>query len=294
MIKSKGILDKTTDVIIYAILGLLTLSTLIPLLNVLAVSLSDSTKASSGLVTIFPLGFNLEPYKMVMNDKALLNAALVSVKRVVYSIFLVLFLTVLASYPLSKDKKEFPLRDVYMWIVLITMMFPPNTIPLYFTVRDLKMVGSIWALVLPGAVGQFYIILMINYFRNIPKELEESAKLDGANPWRVLFQIYIPLSKPIIATILLFIIVFNWNSYFDGLIYATRTEDYPLQTYVQQLVVNINPNITDLQALKRMLAVSNRGLNAAKIVVTMLPIIIVYPGLQRYFISGIMLGSVKE
>jgi len=294
MVKSKSFSDRVVDIIIYLILGLLTIVTLIPLLNVLAVSLSDSTKASSGLVTVYPLGFTLEPYKTIINDGALLQAVSVSVQRVVISIFLVLILTVLASYPLSKDRKEFWLRDVYMWIVLITMMFPPNIIPLYLTVRNLNLIGKIWSLVLPGAVGQFYIILMVNYFRGIPKELEESARIDGANPWRIVFQIFIPLSKPIVATILLFIIVFNWNSYFDGLIYAVKTQDYPLQTYVQQLVVNINPNVTDLEDIKKLLAVSNRSLNAAKIVVTMIPIIIVYPFLQRYFITGIMLGSVKE
>lgn len=294
MINSKSIYDRCVDVIIVVILGLLTILTLIPLLNVLAVSLSDPVKASSGLVTIYPLGFNLEPYKAILKDKALLSAVWISVQRVVYSVFIVMILTVLASYPLSKDKKDFKLRDFYMWIVLITMLFPPNIVPLFFTVRELGLIGKIWALVLPGAIGQFYIILMINFFRGIPKELEESAKLDGANPWRVLFQIYIPLSKPIIATILLFIVVFNWNSYFDGLIYAVNTEDYPLQTYVQQLVVNINPNITDIEQVKKFLTVSNRGLNAAKIVVTMIPIILVYPSLQRYFINGIMLGAVKE
>ena len=174
------------------------------------------------------------------------------------------------------------------------MLIPPNIVPLFFWGRDLGLLGSIWALVLPAAVGQFFIILTLNFFRSLPQELDESASIDGAGPWRRLLTICLPLSKPIIATIALFIVVGNWNAYFDGLIFSIRMEDYPLQTYIQQLVVTINPGIRDLEQIKQMVGVSNRSLNAAKMVVTMIPIVIVYPFLQKYFISGMMIGAVKE
>ena len=294
MVGKKSMKEKIADAIIYFCLSVLGILTLLPVVNILALSFSDSVKASSGLVTVYPLGFNVEPYKMILKDKALLTAVGVSLKRCSISLVLGLFLTVMVSYPLSKGKRQFPLRNFYMWFILITMMFPPNIVPLYLTVRGLDLIGSIWALVLPGAVGQFFIILVVNYFRSLPKSLDESASIDGASPWRRLFQIYIPLSKPIIATIALFSLVYSWNAYLDGLIYSIRTEDYPLQTYIQQLVVTINPGTMNVEDIKRTLAVSSRNLSAAKIVVTMLPIMVVYPFLQRYFISGIMLGAVKE
>jgi ABC-type glycerol-3-phosphate transport system permease component len=286
--------DFVINAIIYTVLSLLALSTIVPLLNIVAVSLSDSAKAAAGLVTVYPLGFDLSTYRMIFQDDALITAAVVSAKRVALALALHLTLVILASYPLSKTARAFPGRNVYMWIIVITMLFPPNIVPLFFTVRDLGLLGSIWALVLPAAVGQFFIILTLNFFRSLPQELDESASIDGAGPWRRILTICLPLSKPIIATIALFIVVGNWNAYFDGLIFSIRMEDYPLQTYIQQLVVTINPGIRDLEQIKQMVGVSNRSLNAAKMVVTMIPIVIVYPFLQKYFISGMMIGAVKE
>ncbi len=286
--------DIATDTIIYTILAILAVITLVPLLNIVAVSLSDSAKATAGLVTLYPLGLNFKTYAAIFKEEALLTAAGVSFQRVFWALIVQMAVVILASYPLSKSNKTFPFRGVYMWTVIATMLFSPSIIPLFFTVRDLNMLGTVWALVVPGAVGQFFIILMLNYFRGIPAELEESASIDGASPWRRLLQIYIPLSTPIIATIALFVVVGNWNAYFDGLIFAIRTEDYPLQTYIQQLVVNYDTTIRDVEQIKSLLSVSNRSLTAAKLVVTMIPVLLVYPFMQKYFISGIMLGSVKE
>lgn len=286
--------DYITDTIIYFILILLAVTTLIPLFNIFAVSLSDSAKATAGLVTVYPLGFNMTTYTTIFKDHAILTAIGVSFKRVVLALIVDMVLVVLAAYPLSRSSKVFPFRGVYMWIVVGTMLFGPSMIPMFFTVKDLHLLGTIWALVLPGAVGQFYVILMINYFRSIPMELEESASIDGASPWRRLLQIYLPLSKPIVATIALFVVVNNWNAYYDGLIYSINTDDYPLQTYIQQLVVNLDMSIRDVEQVKSLLSVSNRSLTAAKLVITMVPILLIYPFMQKYFISGIMIGSVKE
>ncbi|WP_308636241.1 carbohydrate ABC transporter permease [Paenibacillus silvisoli] len=286
--------DILVNTIIYAILTLLAVITLIPLLNIFSISLSNSAKATAGLVTVYPLGLSFETYEQIFKDSAILTAAGVSFKRVVLSLVLSMVLTVLAAYPLSRNKKVFRSRGIYMWIVIGTMLFGPSIIPLFFTVKDTHMLGTIWALVIPGAVAQFNIILMLNYFRNIPSELEESASIDGAGPWRRLLQIYVPLSMPIMATIALFVIVGNWNAYYDGLIFSMTTDDFPLQTYIQQLVVSFDTTIRDMEQVKSLLAVSNRSLTAAKLVITMIPILIVYPFMQKYFISGIMLGSVKE
>ncbi|SDX46557.1 carbohydrate ABC transporter permease [Paenibacillus sp. CF384] len=286
--------DIITNSIIYGILTLLAVITLVPLLNILAISLSDSAKATAGLVTVYPLGLSFKTYATIFQDHAILTAAGVSFKRVILALILNMVLVVLAAYPLSRSKRVFRSRGVYMWIIIATMLFGPSIVPMFFTVKDMHMLGTIWALVIPGAVGQFNIILMLNYFRNIPSELEESASIDGAGPWRRLLQIYVPLSMPIMATIALFVVVGNWNAYFDGLIYSMTTDDFPLQTYIQQLVVKFDTTVRDVEQIKSMASVSNRSLTAAKLVITMIPILVVYPFMQKYFISGIMLGSVKE
>jgi putative aldouronate transport system permease protein len=295
VVESKNLTDRIVDIVLYIILAIVAFSSILPLINTVAISLSNSSKASAGIVTFYPIGFNLESYKNLLGERNFFNAFYISVKRVVLSTSLVFIVTILAAYPLSKEKSEFKARNIYMWLFIFTMMFGAGIVPWYLTIRGLGLTGKIWALVLPGAVSQYLIILVINYFRSIPKELDECASIDGATPCRKLFQIYVPLAIPILATITLFTIVWNWNAFYDGLILMNRTEQYPLQTYIQQLVVTINPaQITDMESIRRMMAVSNRTLNAAKLVITMLPILIIYPFLQRYFITGIMLGSVKE
>jgi putative aldouronate transport system permease protein len=287
-------MSRTADILIYSVLAAMALLSVLPVLNTIAISFSKNSLASAGIVTFYPLGFTLESYRRILDDSAFFNAFRVSVERVVLATTLSFFITILAAYPLSKSVEEFRARRYYVLLLVFTMMFYPALIPWYLTVRKLHLTGTIWALVLPGAVSQFLIIMVINYFRSIPRALDESASMDGAGPWYKLFAIFVPLSTPVLATVVLFIIVWNWNAFFDGLILMNRTEQYPLQTYIQQLVAVVNPNLQDPKQLLKMLQVSQRTLNASKIVVTMLPILILYPLLQRYFIKGIMLGSLKE
>ena len=285
------------NVVIYFILLLIVFTSLFPILNTVAISLSDSGKASAGVITIYPIGLNFDSYKRILQEQMFFNAFWISVKRVVLVTVMSFIITVLAAYPLSKGKKEFRSRDIYMWFIVFTMMFGPSLIPSFLNIKELNLMGSIWALVLPGLVSQFLIILVINFFRSIPKELDDSGSIDGAGPWQKLFLIYVPLAIPIMATITLFIIVWQWNAFLDGLIYMKKTSQYPLQTYIQQMVITIDPlklvaeggDFSKLGAV-----VSNRTLNASKLVVTMMPILVIYPYLQKYFVKGIMLGSVKE
>ena len=259
------------DIAIYGCLAVAALLSLLPVLNTIAISFSKNSLASAGIVSFYPLGFTLESYRRILDETAFFNAFWVSVKRVFLNTTLAFFVAVFAAYPLSKERKEFRARKLYVWLLVFTMMFYPALIPWYLTIRNLHLTGSIWALVLPGAVSQFLIIMVINYFRTIPKALDESASMDGAGPWYKLFRIYMPLSTTVIATIILFLVVWNWNSFFDGLILTNRTEQYPLQTYIQQLVVSVNPNLQDPSKIQKLALVSQRTLNAAKIVVTMFP-----------------------
>lgn len=264
-------------------------------INTLAVSLSNSSKAAAGLVLFWPLGFTTVSYSNIIHDHAFFRAMWVSVERVGLGVSVNLLITLLMAFPLSRNIQQFRPRNVYMWIVIFTMMFNGGLIPTYMTVKEVGIMDSIWALILPGAANAFNIILMMNFFRNLPKELEESANIDGAGPWYLFMKIFIPLSLPIIATITLFNIVGHWNAFFDGLIYMNRQENYPLQTYVQQLIVKFDPTVPIRQEdIDKLNAISNRTLNAAKIFVTMVPIVVVYPFLQKYFVTGITLGSVKE
>lgn len=195
--------------------------------------------------------------------------------------------------PLSKSKREFKGHDVYMYIVIFAMLFSGGMIPIYLTIKSYGLLNSIWALILPGAVPVFNVILLMNFFKGVPKSLEEAAAIDGASKLTILLKIYLPISMPALATIILFCIVNHWNDFFSGLVYMNKTSMYPLQTYIQQLSVDMS-QITDPEQLKRFAQVSNKTLDAAKIVVSTIPLLIIYPFLQKYFVSGIVIGAVKE
>lgn len=265
-----------------------------PLLNTLAISLSDKSAIFSGKIRFWPVGFTLTSYEMLLGEQGFFRAFGVSLVRVILGGGINFVLTVLMAYPLSKRRERFRARNAYMWIIAFTMIFNGGMIPTYMTVRALGILDSIWALVLPSAVQSYNIILLMNYFRSLPKEIEEAAMIDGAGPWRSLVSVFLPVSLPCLATITLFSIVGHWNTFFDGLIYMNRPENYPLQTYIQQMVISMNSiNLNDPNQLSILLQTSQQTLNAAKIFVSMLPILLIYPLLQRYFVTGITLGSVK-
>lgn len=166
-------------------------------------------------------------------------------------------------------------------------------IPWYMVIRQFGLLDSIWALILPGAVPVFSVILLLNFFREVPKELAEAAFIDGAGHWRTLLTIYVPLSKPALATLLLFSLVTNWNNWFDGLILMNNPDNYPLQTYIQTIAVQRSFSMMTREEIQQMAAISDRTLRSAQIFLGSLPIVVVYPFLQKYFVKGIVLGGVK-
>jgi len=209
-----------------------------------------------------------------------------------------MIIVILCAYPLSKSKGEFKQRGFYSWYFIITMLFVPSLVPSFVVVMNLRLMDTIWALVLPSALPVFSVIVMLNFFRNLPKELEESAAMDGAGHLRTLIQIVLPLSKPVIATIVLFSAVGHWNAWFDGIIYMNRPENYPLQSYLQTILINPATLIRDMQGDASLIAmlmhISNHTLRAAQLFIATIPILMLYPFLQKYFITGLVLGSVKE
>ena len=280
---------------IVLILTALTLMCLLPILHTVAISFSDQAQAAAGEVMFWPNGFSLNSYAKLLQEGSFLEAFWVSIQRVFLAIAISVSITILSAYALSKSPQVFRGRNIYLWVLVFTMLFNAGTIPWYMAIRTAGLLDTIWALVLPCAVSAYNIILMMNFFKGIPSALEEAALVDGAGPWRTLFQIYIPLSKPSIATITLFTVVYHWNNFYDGLVLMSKPNHYPLQTYIYQLTVTVDVRtITNIDTLKELLKVSGLTLNASKLVVSMVPILLVYPFLQRYFVTGLTLGSVKE
>ncbi|MFC3767986.1 carbohydrate ABC transporter permease [Paenibacillus sp. GCM10012303] len=230
-----------------------------------------------------------------MQDTQFFQSFIVSLQRVLLGGALQFLITVLMAFPLSRDNSKFRGRNVYMWAVVFAMIFSGGLIPWYLTVKAVGLIDTIWALVLPGAVPVFNVILLMNFFRSLPKELDEASAMDGAGPWYLLLNIYIPLSLPALATVTLFSVVGHWNAFFDGLLLIHSPEKMPLQTYINSFLLQpAQLEGLDPEQLKIMMQTSDQGLNAAKVMVSMIPILLIYPLLQRYFIHGIVLGSVKE
>jgi putative aldouronate transport system permease protein len=202
-------------------------------------------------------------------------------------------MTLLCAYPLSRSTKRFPERKYYVVYFLIAMVFNGGLIPTYITVARTGLMGTIWALVIPSAVPLFNVIVLLNFFRGLPDEIEEAAFIDGANHITVLLKIYIPLSQAALATVTLFAILNHWNAWFDGLIYNNRPEDYPLQSYLQTILVQMDFSKLSIAEVANFSHVSDRTIKASQVFLGCLPVLLVYPFLQRYFTKGLVLGSVK-
>lgn len=265
---------------------------ILPILHIFAISLSSENAVNSGIVRFLPVDFTLASYNYILKDPKFFTAMGVSFKRVILGVGLSMFFTILAAYPLSKSKLQFRARQLYVWFFMVTMMVGGGLIPSYLVISKLGLIDTIWALVLPTSVNAFYIILLQNYIKSLPDEIMESAFVDGAGHWITLWKIVLPLCKPVLATLVLFIAVAHWNAWFDGLIYMDKTVNYPLQSYLQTIVVEINMDI--IQSIDdTLMNVTQKSSKSAQIFLAMLPIICVYPFLQKFFTKGIVMGSVK-
>jgi len=275
-------------------LAIVTGISLFPLLNILALSFSSNGAASAGWVTVFPVEFTLDSYTYILENPEFFRAFGVSLLRVVIGTVVTMLITVLSAYAMSQDETRFHARKVYRWMFLITMVFSGGMIPTFMVIRMVGLYNSFWALVLPTAVQTFNIILMQNFFKGLPYALTESAQLDGANHFQILFKVYLPISLPSLATVGLFIMVGHWNSWFDGMIYLSDTAKYPLQTYLRNVIQSVDASKLDVTTIDSLKQINQRTVTAAQIFIAIIPILLVYPFLQKFFISGMTLGSVKE
>ncbi len=282
-------------VVNYCILGLLSLTCILPFLHLLAVSFSSSAAVSAGEVGFIPVDFTLYSYEFALKGGKFFAALWVSVKRVILGVLVNLVLMILTAYPLSKSKERVSGRNVYMTFFVITMLINGGLIPSYLVVTKLGLKNSIWSLILPGALPVYNMIILMNFMRGLPEEIEEAAMIDGAGPFRVLLQITLPVLKPALATVGLFSIVGHWNDWFSGMIYMNTPADYPLQTYLQTLLASFEQLMqksgTDYTKLLSMM--NARTGRAAQLFLGAIPIMLIYPFLQKYFTKGLVIGSVK-
>jgi len=278
---------------IYLVLLLLAVACAFPVLHVLALSLSSSTAAASGRVVLLPVEFTAKSYLFVLDNSAFIRSFGISLQRVMLGFPINMLLTLLLAYPLSRTKAQFRARNALSWFFLVTILFGGGLIPLYMVIRSTGLIDSIWALIIPSAVPVYNVILLMNFFKSLPDELEEAAFMDGAGHVTILSRIYVPLSAPALATISLFVIVGHWNAWFDGLLFMNSPAKYPLQSYLQTIVINRDPKMLTERDLELLKLINERTTKAAQIFIAMIPIICAYPFLQKYFTTGIVVGAVK-
>ena len=264
--------------------------TLYPFVNVVSRSLSDEAEIIAGRVSLWPRGFNLTSYKLVMSDPMFWTNYRNTVLYTVVATAISMILTVCYAYVLSK--KQLRGRSALVGIAVFTMFFNGGLIPNYVVVSGLGLRNSIWAIVLPNAINVFNLLVMKAFFESLPVELEEAASVDGLNTYGILLKIVLPLSKAMIATMILFYAVSFWNSWFPAFLYLDRAELFPVTVYLRNLIAGVTGGADQSAASDTALQIG-ANIQAVTIVLTVLPIVLVYPFIQRYFVRGVMLGAVK-
>lgn len=279
----------------YIFIILVCLTCLLPLLNTLAISFSSPSAVSTGKVYFWPKNFTTMAYEFAMQNGKFMRAFLVSVLRCVLGVSLNLVMMVTTAYPLSKSKKRFGARNIYMVFYVTTMLIGGGLIPYYILVNRLGLMNSIWSLVLPLSVPVYNMVILMNFMRSLPPELEEAAMVDGAGHFRILFGVLLPVLKPALATVGLFSFVYHWNDWFTGALFMHDPRNYPLQTYLQTLLTNFSDMLrqsgSDYYAL--LARMNEQTGRAAQLFLGLIPTLILYPFVQKYFTAGLVLGSVK-
>jgi len=287
--RAKTASDKVLDAVIYVCLILLALSTLLPFVNVISKSVSEEWAVVSGKVGLLPVGFQLDTLKYVITTHEFIRAFEISIIVTLIGTLLSLVSTAVTAYPLSK--KHLPGVKWMLVLFVFTMLFNGGIIPNYLLMRQLGLINDLWSLVLPALISVFNMLVIKNYYESLPESLEESAKMDGANHITVLVRIIVPLSGPVLATIALFYAVYYWNDFFHPMLYLNSPSLRTLQLYLRDIVMEVNA--PGQKTMDELMNVSPEGVRSATIVASTVPILLVYPFLQKYFIKGVLIGSVK-
>ncbi|MCL2832017.1 MAG: carbohydrate ABC transporter permease [Treponema sp.] len=285
--------DKIYLIISYAILTLIFFCALVPLLFVLSASLSSVEAIGSGKVFIFPVGLNFKGYTTILETPRVITGFINSLRYTSLGVIINVSMTFLAAYPLSR--KDFTTRKYFLFFITFTMIFSGGMIPLFLTVNKLRMIDTIWAMVLPNAIGVYNVIICKTYIEsNIPMELHESARLDGCSEFYFLLKIIIPLSTPIFAVLVLFYAVGHWNSFFNAMLYLRDPALQPLQVILRDFLIIDQTILQTDDMMSQLEKLYMRDLlRYSLIIVASLPVLMLYPFIQKYFIKGIMIGSIK-
>ncbi|MFC5059648.1 carbohydrate ABC transporter permease [Saccharothrix xinjiangensis] len=274
------------------VLSIVVVVTLYPFVNIVAQSFSDERHILAGQVNFWPRGFNLDTYEVVMGDPAFWNSYLNTVVYTVVATAISLVLTTTYAYVLSKHHLKG--RSLLIGIAVFTMFFNGGLIPNYVLINELGLKNTLWAIVLPNAISVFNLLVMKAFFESLPRELEEAAAIDGLNTYGILLKIVLPLSKAVIATMVLFYAVANWNSWFTAFLYFDRADLFPVTVYLRNMISGASTATSVSGGLGADMTQINSNIKAVTMVLTVLPIVTVYPFIQKYFVSGVMLGAVKQ
>lgn len=296
---SKSLGDRILSIFVYTFLILLGFSTFYPFWNALVISLNDGMDTALGGITFWPRQWSLENYNVVFQDERILNAFWISVMRTVVGTILSVLCTAIFAYGMTK--KELIGRKYYMLMCIVTMYFAGGLIPTFLVVRGLGLMNSFWVFIIPSLISVWNMIIFRTFFMGLPEGLEESAKMDGCGNWSTFFRIIAPLSGPVIATLGLFTAVFHWNEWFLPSIYITKEKLLPIQSMLQQILSSniMREQMSQLDSaaqarMSNMQSVTTKSLSMATMMVATIPIIAVYPFVQRYFVKGVLVGSLKE
>lgn len=281
------------DLLIYIFFILISLTFLFPIVQQLAISISDSKELGHQAITVIPFGFNLDSYQMLFEDRNIVRYYFNTIKYASVGTFIMLNCTAMMAFPLTF--RDFRGKKLVTILLAITMFFSGGLVPFYIAILRMGLIDTIWALVLPGAITAFTVIIFRTFFQSIPEGLKESAYIDGAGHFAVLYRIVLPLSKPLLATFALFSIVGHWNDFFNALIFLRDQRKQPVQLFLRRILVlmdfrevEANPSLLELETI------NSRTIKAAAVIITIVPILCVYPFLQKYFTKGILVGALKS
>lgn len=288
----QSLVDRGFEVLVTIIVTIIALTCILPILNIFSLSLSSARAVNSNEVTFLPVDFTLDAYESVFTNGALLRSMWYTIKATLLYVSISMVMTILCAYPLSH-------RDLVgrkpLWVfVLFTMYFAGGMIPSYLLVNDLGLINTMWSLVLPGMVSTYNMILMRTFFSSIPAEMKEAAYIDGANDADILWRVVLPLSKAMLATIALFYAVSRWNAVTDGMLYISEPSKYILQVRLKNIILSA-AGLNELmsEGANVGLTIQPLQIRSAALVFSLLPVLVVYPFLQKYFVRGVMIGAVK-
>ena len=284
----------TLDIVIAVILGFMTLAAVFPFYQVVLLSFADMASYAKHPLYLLPYCFDLTGYKTIFEDPMFFTSLGVTLFITLVGTSLNMFLSVMGAYVLSR--KYLMGRKVILNLIIFTMLFNGGLIPTYLVIKNLKLVNTVWAMILPCGISTYYLINMKNYFMSLPDSLLEAARLDGANEWSILTRVVLPISVPFMATFILFYAVERWNEWYLANLYINKSALYPLQTYLRNVLISMSNTLNDIakQFMQGHAKVNSTAVQMATIVVATVPILCVYPFVQRHFVKGVMVGGIKE